>query len=279
MERPRLLALDLDGTLLRHDGAIDDRDRAAIARARRDGLEVTIATGRLASGAIPTAQTLSLEAPMVCADGTAVVDSKSGEILERIGVGLHVTDAILSSFAEHGLAPFVFMHDAIHCDESAADLAKYARSWTRDVTFHPKLAEAAEWRKPDHVAMVIGLGRQPPAHAAKTAIDDAHGRTIDLAHFPLGATGMWAVRVMPEGCNKGSGVARLATRLGIAREAVVVVGDWWNDVSMFQWAGRSFAMGQAPEAVAVHASDRLSATSITGGGVAEAIARLGLQGR
>ena len=49
------------------------------------------------------------------------------------------------------------------------------------------------------------------------------------------------------------------------------MGDWLNDVPMFRWAGRSFVMGQSPDEVARHATDRLRATSRTGGGVAEAI--------
>jgi hypothetical protein len=55
---------------------------------------------------------------------------------------------------------------------------------------------------------------------------------------------------------------------------VAAVGDWYNDLGMFAYAGRSFAMGQAPEAIHQAATDRLVATSVDGGGIAEAIAAL-----
>ena len=65
----RLLALDLDGTLVKTDGSYDPRDLEAIAEARRRGIEVLLATGRLIGGTAPVARDLSLTAPMVCADG------------------------------------------------------------------------------------------------------------------------------------------------------------------------------------------------------------------
>jgi hydroxymethylpyrimidine pyrophosphatase-like HAD family hydrolase len=65
----------------------------------------------------------------------------------------------------------------------------------------------------------------------------------------------------------------LAAQLGVARQDVCAVGDWYNDIPMFAWAGRSFAMGQSLRDVKKHATDELRATSDEGGGVAEAIER------
>ena len=66
----------------------------------------------------------------------------------------------------------------------------------------------------------------------------------------------------------------LAVRLGVPRARVAVIGDWLNDLGMFKYAGRSFAMGQAPSIVRDAATDIVRSTSATGGGVAEAIAAL-----
>jgi Cof subfamily protein (haloacid dehalogenase superfamily) len=276
MPRTKLIALDLDGTLLGGGDRLDPRDVAAIAHARAEGVIVTIATGRLISGTLPTARALGLDALMVCADGTALVDAATGAVVERIGLRGGDAEHVLESFTRHSLTPFVFLHDAIHCDESSAALAAYARSWTKEVNYHPRLLDAPDWRAPDHVAMLVGLGPGEAVELAREALRRDRGEALDQAHFPLGSSGMWALRIMPDGCNKGAGLARLAERLGITRDEVAVVGDFWNDISMFQWAGRSFAMAQAPEPVALHATDRLRASGADGGGVAEAIARLGL---
>ena len=276
MPSPRLLALDLDGTLLRRDGTIDARDLAAIRRAREGGVHVTIATGRLATGAIATARALELDAPMVCADGGTMVCTRTGALLEQWGLDLPRTEAVLRILGEHTLAPFVFMHDVIHCDELARAHAPYVSTWTTEVTIHPSLAEATGWRRPDDatgVAMTLGIGERARVEAAHAAIERAHGGALHTVAFGLSSRPEWVLRSMASGRSKGVGVERLAERLGVARANVAVVGDWMNDLSMFAWAGRSFAMGQAPEIVRAAATDRLEATATTGGGVAEAIER------
>jgi hydroxymethylpyrimidine pyrophosphatase-like HAD family hydrolase len=73
--------------------------------------------------------------------------------------------------------------------------------------------------------------------------------------------------------DEGTAIAWLAAHHGCAPSEVVVVGDWINDVPMFQAAGRSFVMAQAPERVKAAATDRLLSSGLRGGGVAEAIAR------
>jgi hydroxymethylpyrimidine pyrophosphatase-like HAD family hydrolase len=69
-------------------------------------------------------------------------------------------------------------------------------------------------------------------------------------------------------------LAQLAERLALPRARVAAVGDWLNDIGMFKFAGRPFAMAHAPDVVRAAATDVLAATAARGGGVAEAIARL-----
>ena len=80
--------------------------------------------------------------------------------------------------------------------------------------------------------------------------------------------------VRKAGCSKGSAVEFLAAHHGCTLDEVAVVGDWINDVPMFEVAGRSFVMGQAPEHVKAKATDRLETTARDGGGVAAAILRV-----
>jgi hypothetical protein len=82
--------------------------------------------------------------------------------------------------------------------------------------------------------------------------------------------------VRASSCSKGTAVEWLANHHGISTEEVVVVGDWLNDLSMFAVAGRSFAMGQAHDALKAVATDVLDATAKTGGGITEAARRAGL---
>ena len=101
-----------------------------------------------------------------------------------------------------------------------------------------------------------------------------HADALDTVHFGMGGMTLWAVRSLPRGCDKGEMLARLAAHIGIPRTGVAAIGDWFNDVGMFKYAARSFAMGQAPDIVRQAATHVVKSTSATGGGVAEAIAAL-----
>jgi hydroxymethylpyrimidine pyrophosphatase-like HAD family hydrolase len=87
-------------------------------------------------------------------------------------------------------------------------------------------------------------------------------------------TGHHALMMRRAGKTKGTGIMSLAARQELERHQVAAVGDWYNDVAFFAEVGRSFAMGQAPDRVAEAATDVLDANDASGGGVAEAIARI-----
>ncbi len=275
MNAPRaLLALDLDGTLLRHDGTIDPRDVDAVKRAMNAGVAVTIATGRVSTGTVPTARVLGLEHTLVCADGGLLVDPATGARLEQTAIDVNVARDAVAAFERHAMLPFVLLHDALHGDERGAHLRDYVKVWTEQMHFHPEFAGANAWHRDGDIAFTFALGPEASARAVHEHLSESHRDRLDVVSFKASRIdGQWAVLTRPAGCTKGAALARVATRLGIANEHTAVVGDQFNDVPMFRWAKRSFVMGQAPEAVRREATDTLTATSTTGGGVAEAIDR------
>jgi Cof subfamily protein (haloacid dehalogenase superfamily) len=275
MLAPRyLLAVDMDGTLLRDDKSIAAEDREAILAAPAHGIAVTIATGRLTTGALPVARELGLSTPLVCADGAVLFDPVTGTYLQRRSIvaerAVHAVETIMG----HGLVPYVFLADSIHCESSGERHRAVVETWTRDLVVHGSLAGAATWRAPEAVAMTLGVGSEEAVLQVAEQLRGMHVGELDTVHFSLMNTSVWAVRSLPGGCDKGQMLAQLAERLALPRSRVVAVGDWLNDLGMFQYAGRSFAMGHAPAVVRAAATDVLSATAVRGGGVAEAIAKL-----
>lgn len=269
-----LVALDLDGTLLRTDKSIADADAYAIAAATARGLAVTLATGRLVTGTLPTARRLALSTPLICADGGLMIDAASGAALERRAISIGQAETALEALVAHGLAPYVFSADAIHCEPAGAVHRSIIDAWSTEIRIHPTLATAQAWRRPEGIALTAGLGSQQAVERASEHLGRAHADLFDTVHFSIGGGHVWAVRSLPRGCDKGDMLSRLAARLGVDRTRVAAVGDWFNDLGMFATAGRSFAMGQAPDRVRQAATDHLAATSATGGGVAEALGRL-----
>lgn len=272
--RVRLLALDVDGTLLRSDGTVAPEDRAAIAAALDRGVAVTLATGRLSSSALPFARELALEAPLVCADGAVLFCPRRAIPLSQVPLGGAGLTALLRCLRAHALAPFVFTHEAV-CG-AATDFARFpfVAGWTPMQLPHADLDAASAGIGHFAPITAIGVGRESEVLAAERVLRAESAIADDLVVFPIRTTDHWVLRLTPGGCTKAAGLGLVISELAISPEEVVAIGDWYNDVSMLEWAGLSFAMGQAPDDVKRAAKRVLRATAETGGAVAEAFEQL-----
>jgi hypothetical protein len=268
----RLLAVDLDGTLLRDDGEIAFEDRMALHRARARGVHVTIATGRLVGGAVPLARELGLKLPLICADGAATACPRTASFLEASTLEPAALDRVLSAVRAAGLVPFLLTPETIFGTPAAESLA-FLRHWNVSVLAEPALRDAALGSPALPVVIVLAFGAAAQVRAAlsNVAAPAFTPAAVSATTFSVPGTPHFALRVAAAGVDKASALARLAASLGLVRAEVAVVGDWFNDVPLFRWAGHSYAMGQAPEAVAGAAKRRLAATAVAGGGVAEVV--------
>ncbi len=271
----RLLALDLDGTVYRHDGTIAPWDVEAVARARDAGIAVTIATGRIALGTLPAARALGIDLPVVCAEGAVIVHGRTGETIAHRSLPATHVEWLADVAGDHGLAQFWFTHDEIHGEEHGRDHVAYIGTWSPSVTLHPRLESSPAWPLREKVTMAVAVGSHDDVKAAHERVTDAHGERLSAFRFPINSSRTaWTLLVRDAAIDKSTGLAEVAAGLGLDARQVAVVGDWINDVPMFRWARRSFAMGQSPDHVAAHATDRLTATASTGGGVAEAVMKI-----
>jgi hydroxymethylpyrimidine pyrophosphatase-like HAD family hydrolase len=271
----RLIAVDVDGTLLRSDGTVAAEDRAAIAGALERGIAVTLATGRLSSSAMPFARQLALEAPLVCADG-AVLFCPTRGVLSQKPLEAPGLTSLLGCLRDQALAPFVFTHEAVCGAANDFDRFPFVAGWTPMRAPHQDLAVAAAAAGALAPITAIGVGPELAVLRAEELLRADPTIADEVAVFPIRTTDHWVVRLTPSGCSKARGLAEVTERLAISANEVATIGDWYNDVSMLQWAGCSFAMGQAPDEVKKAAKQSLRATAETGGAVAEALQHLGL---
>jgi Cof subfamily protein (haloacid dehalogenase superfamily) len=239
----KLFATDLDGTLLMPGDAIHPRDVAALRAARERGVLVTIATGRLTSRTHPIARRLGFELPLLCADGCVVACGATERILKLSALPSTILARSLELMAELELASFVFTADSIHSCLRGAPYHAYMQGWAETITAHDDVRTGADQNA---AVILLGIGDAETVLRAVNALA-AHAPIIDVTTFE--SAGQHVLRISPMGTSKGAALAALATELGVAREHVAVAGDFWNDLSMFAYAGRSFAMPHAPEAV------------------------------
>lgn len=264
-----LFATDLDGTLVDRFDGVHPRDRAAIARAREAGVIVTIATGRLTTRTHPVAKELGLDAPLVCADGGVIACGATERILSKRAIAVHHVESILGAFVEHALSSFVFTHEAIHSCERGREHHGYVSGWAHQITTHPDVLAADVWRQePDATVMLVGIGDEEVTRRVEEML--AHvAPAVELMSFGFGARRV--VRFVARGTSKATGVAEVARQLEVPEDRVAVIGDWFNDVPMFEWASRSFAMPHAPDEVKQTATDVLPFGAVERGPIADAL--------
>jgi hypothetical protein len=276
---PRLLATDLDGTLLDAGGAIHEVDRRAIAELGRRGVTVTIVTGRMYGGTRDVARRLGLAGPICCVDGSAIVGVADDRDLVSHAFGHEVSAALRSAIATSGAAAFVLGRNEIRHDTRGAPYVPYVRAWSPHITRVADLADSPHWTADLGLVGCIAVGAQEQIDGLSRAIAAAAGHRVASATFPIRREdfrGRWAIVTRATGATKGSGLQWIAAHHGVPLSDVVAVGDWINDVPMFRVAGRSFAMAHAPEEVKAAATDQLRADVVAGGGIAEAAERAGL---
>jgi Cof subfamily protein (haloacid dehalogenase superfamily) len=274
----KLLAIDLDGTLLDRDGEANDEDVSAIKRLMARGIKVTILTGRLFSGTRPSAQLLGIEGPVGCADGSHVVRVRGEKTLLHHGIRGKAADRLRASLERNDLVAFLFAEDAIVHDERGADYLPYVRTWSTDLRYAHRVTEHALWDSREGMTAVVALGRE--ANIGRTVADIQRDETeaMQVAMFPFRRDAdksreHWGMVARAAGGTKGTALTWMAAHHGIPVSETVCVGDWLNDLPMLQTAGRSFAMGQSPDEVKQAATDVLERSIRDGGGIAEAIER------
>jgi Cof subfamily protein (haloacid dehalogenase superfamily) len=274
LRRPQLLAVDLDGTLLDGRGRPHAADVKALRAALAAGVRVSIITGRLYSGTRPVVELLGLRGAVGCADGSHLVDAGAHATLLHLGVPAIESRTLRLALARARLATFVFAQDAIGHDAEGVSFVDYVRTWSEDLRPSPNVFEHALWDSDDGVTAVVALGSPNQVDQAVAEIARELSLVAVFAKFPIRRgthPGMWAIVVRAAGGTKGTALEWIARHERVALEDTVCIGDWNNDVPMFELAGRSFAMGQAPDEVKAKATDVLSQTVLDGGGVAYAI--------
>jgi len=255
----RLLALDVDGTLLRSDNTVSEANTAAVARALALGWRVVLSTGKPPWAIAALAARLGLQGPHVVANGAAVWSPEGGtEVLHQIRIA-DVRQALAYA---------------------AAVGRPRAVSGPRGVFCEP------DWGVPEVTAALAHVGEQPPTVVPDAvAVEPQPWKVITIVPLqapnptaPPVASGRWVrtappfYEVIPAAASKAAALATVCQRLAIPREGAVAIGDSENDIEVLRWAGLGIAMANAPAHVRAVA-DMVTASNDQDG-VAQALLRL-----
>ncbi len=246
----RLLALDIDGTLLNPQFQISDADMTALRRARESGIEVALVTGRRHDFALPIAQQLGFDLWLISSNG-AITRSLQGETFYRdllpSQVCRELCQAMLEfrgntvlTFDKRGKGAIVLEH--------LNDLENSIRRWLeKNLEFIDFVIPVQDALITDPVqAMFCGpIPRMQDALAALQSCRLADEITVLRTEYP--ARDLSIVDVLNKDCSKGHALQRWAKHRGILREQVMAIGDNYNDIEMLAFAGYPVIMGNASE--------------------------------
>ena len=284
----RLIALDLDGTLLNSRGEVSARNREAVAAARERGARVALVTGRRFRDARPVALELGLDVPVIAHNGALTKHARTLETvaarlmpaeaaLRVVRVGrAHGADALVSD--DH-VGAGLLVYD--HISEGNTALQKYI-AWSRRVVGEeaaqairqvPSLEDYLD-HDPLHVAFSGGCAEMERL-AAEMRRELGEAVKLLLTLYPKPDFALLDV-LHPE-ASKGAGLAAVAAEYGLGPGEVMAVGDNHNDLEMLDYAGAGVLMGNAEPGLDGRGRFHRTATNDEDG-VALAIRRFVLDG-
>ena len=233
----RLLACDLDGTVAGYDGQIPDISIDAITRARRQGILVVIATGRLLFAIETFLDRLQVtDEPVITGQGALIVQ-RNGLVLRRLTLDPAIAHEAAEIATRLGAGMAYFDESDIVVDRYVYPQAQYQAWFGGHATFDPDALSKLDGRLIKFMAIHPDLEAIPNlVTALRQAVGDRADITRSWHHFVEGTT---------PGADKGAALAWLCARLDIDRSEVIAIGDGGNDVTMLKWAGFSAAPADA----------------------------------
>jgi hydroxymethylpyrimidine pyrophosphatase-like HAD family hydrolase len=240
----RLVALDLDGTIVRRDRTVSARTRRALRRCDAAGVRVVVVTARRWLAAAPLLADLELGGIAIVAGGGAVRDVATGRVLVSSALIPSTVTTAVQRIGAVGLQPLVAVdHGERHiAGDRRLDGPGAARYLARGVA----MRGAVDLAGSVPVTRVLAMGPASRIHAAAAACQGlpCHLLVQDCI-FPFHAGGQRALELHVAAATKGTALRDLCHQLGVALGEVLAIGDAPSDLAMFEVAGHAVLMGQA----------------------------------
>ena len=241
----RLLAADLDGTLISLDLHLDPRDVEAVERAQAAGINVVAVTGRPFPGALPWVRKLGLTQPIVCYQGAQIRELDGAMFLDH-GVHHEVAMEVVRFCRERDLHVQAYKNDELIVERDRPEAREYANHAGMEIHVVGDLDKAMG---PTTPKLVIVAKREVLEALLPEVRRLWKGKLNAATSMPT------YLEFTSIESDKANALAFLCKRMGISQEQSAAVGDGRNDVSMLAWAGLGVAVqGSEPEVIA--AADR-----------------------
>ena len=263
----RMIALDVDGTLLTSWGALTKETVRAIRAAREKGVKVVLCTGRSTQEAVWLTGQAGCDGRAVCLGGAAVADMADGRHLRRWDIPDGPAASVLELLRDQPLACMVFAGEVNLLDPCSARFYRETYPFPAYLDTVVETQDISRWLKDNHRPLT-----KIHAEGAPELFPSLLEQLRELPGLTLTSSGRDNFEVLAAGVDKGKALRLLGEEWGISPEETAAIGDSDNDLAMLRAVGCPVAMGNAPDRV--KAVCAMVTDSNDGDGAAKAIDRL-----
>ena len=276
--RYRLVALDVDGTLLDPAGELRPTVCDAVMAVQQRGLRVVLCTGRRFRTALPLAQALQLDGPIVVHNGALVKDATSGQTLQRqyMSAAMYHQAQLLLRQLSTPMAYIDAFHENVDIITEPMERAHpFQQEYLQDNLAHCRIVDAVDTPPAHGVVLMSIMADGQSLQALRLAVEQTLG-SQGRVHLLLNKNYQGHIlEVLQAGVSKWQGLQYVASQQGIAPEEIMAVGDDHNDLDMIRYAGLGIAMGNAVAEV-LEAADVVTGSNAEDG-LVQALARFVLR--
>jgi Cof subfamily protein (haloacid dehalogenase superfamily) len=246
----RLLATDIDGTLLNPQFQVSEGDLVALRKAHAAGIEIVLVTGRRHTFALPIAKQLGFDLWLISSNG-AVTRSLSGETFHRDMMPAETCRRLCGAMQEfRGNTVLTFDNETKGAIvlERMDELGSSIRRWLEKNMEYIQFVVPIERALVGDPVQAMFCGTMARMREALQALESAGmDGTVTVLRTEYPARDLSMIDVLNAGCSKGHALERWAAHRGYRREEVMAVGDNYNDIEMLEFAGHPVIMGNACE--------------------------------
>jgi len=262
----KLIALDLDGTTLNDDKKILPEVNTAIKKAKDKGYHITFLTGRMFGATAPYVNSMNLSIPIVCMNGTLIIESHTGKILYEKTLEKSCVKQALKAVDGAPVYQFVYDGDKIHHSVKDPEILKYLEWWA--VNFD----EVTEINVDNYqkIHQLLFIGELEILKEISNNIDIVTDCSLTTFAFPSPRYPLHYLEVKSPGDSKGNGLKFIRNYFGVDKDEVLAIGDYINDFELLKEAGVAVAVENAVDELK-NKADFVTEKSNNEGAVAEVI--------
>ncbi|GMG96369.1 Cof-type HAD-IIB family hydrolase [Tepidimicrobium xylanilyticum] len=238
----KLIAIDMDGTLLNSERKVSDKNRNALLRAKKKGIHIVLSTGRILGSALYFSRNLGLNNHVIACNGALIYYLKGQNFLYENSMDVNTVKEIVELAEKNSIYYYFYDKFTFYLRECGSEIFDYYKYYEKD--WVKQGIEIEIFQNPIDI-----LEHNRPTIYKFVFIDESEDKLLDFREKlkqikGISISSSWYnnIEVMSEGVSKGTALEYLIKELNIAASEVVAIGDNENDISMFKVAGLAIGM-------------------------------------